>query len=225
MVLCLDKSRAGDWLVSGSKDRTARVWGWRPNPNGVEGDGEWRCLAICEGHAESIGAVALSRKPSEESGGKGARFLFTASQDRTIKMWDLSTIDIDADEPVRPKSLLTQKIHDKDINSLDLAPNDRFLASGSQDKTVKVFEVTYAPPPKNGGPAQGSANLIGTCKGHKRGVWSVRFSRTDRVLATASGDKTVRIWSLDDFTCLKVGLCSHVPSRTATADVFLFLDL
>jgi len=50
---------------------------------------------------------------------------------------------------------------------------------------------------------RGELRLIGTCKGHKRGVWTVRFSRSERVLATGSGDKTVKLWSLDDFTCLK----------------------
>ena len=205
MVLCLDRSKGGDWLVSGSKDRTARVWAFSPSeePSG----GEWRCLAICEGHAESVGAVAVSRRVVVNDGTPGAsvkaKFIFTASQDRTIKMWDLNAIDVDSSEPAKPKSLLTQKIHEKDINSLDLSPNDRLLASGSQDKLVKVFEVSYSATSKTGGQAVGSVNLVGTCKGHKRGVWSVKFSKTDRVLATGSGDKTVKIWSLDDFSCLK----------------------
>lgn len=204
MVLCLDRSKGGDWLVSGSKDRTARVWSYVPTEEG----GDWKCLAVCEGHAESVGAVAVSRRVVVNDGTPAsavkAKFLFTASQDRTIKMWDLSSVDVEASEPAKPKSLLTQKIHEKDINSLDLSPNDRLLASGSQDKLVKVFEVTYSATSKSGGQAVGSVNLLGTCKGHKRGVWSVKFSKTDRVLATGSGDKTVKIWSLDDFSCLKV---------------------
>jgi len=44
---------------------------------------------------------------------------------------------------------------------------------------------------------------LGVCKGHKRGVWNVRFSKTERFLATGSGDKTVKLWNLDDFTCAK----------------------
>lgn len=31
-----------------------------------------------------------------------------------------------------------------------------------------------------------------TLRGHKRGVWAVAFSPVDQVVATASGDKTLR---------------------------------
>lgn len=157
----------------------------------------------------------MSRKAGDASVGEGLRFMFTGSQDRTIKMWDLSNVPlscagrpegIDDEEGgqgahvIKCKSLTTTKAHDKDINSLDVAPNDRLLASGSQDRTVKVWEIDHTAS-ANG--VRGELRLLGTCKGHKRGVWCVRFGRVERVLATGSGDKTVRLWSLDDFTCLK----------------------
>jgi U3 small nucleolar RNA-associated protein 13 len=191
MVLSLDKSIDYRWLASGSKDRTARIWSSTEN-------GDWRCLAVCEGHAEAVGAVALSRKMDDK--GKTGRFLMTASQDRTIKMWDLTSIPLDEipEEPIKPRSLATLRAHEKDINALDLAPNDRFLASGSQDKLVKIYEVDF-------NPGQGGAvRHVGTCKGHKRGVWTVKFSKTDRIVASGAADRTVRIWSLDDYSCLKV---------------------
>jgi WD40 repeat protein len=36
---------------------------------------------------------------------------------------------------------MTLKAHDKDINALDVAPNGKFVATGSQDKTAKILEV------------------------------------------------------------------------------------
>lgn len=198
MVLCLDKSIDYRWLASGSKDRTARIWA------STEA-GDWRCIAVCEGHAEAVGAVALSRKLDER--GQTGRFLVTASQDRTIKMWDLTSVPLDTipDGPYKPKSLATLRAHEKDINSLDLAPNDRFLASGSQDKLVKIYEVDFTPG------QGGSVRHVGTCKGHKRGVWTVKFSRTDRIVASGAADRTVRIWSLDDYSCLKVSTVHDNP--------------
>lgn len=206
IVLALDHGLDGRILVSGSKDRTARVWA--PITGDPHGNWGYDCVAICEGHSESVGAVALSRKAgTEEASSSDAGFMFTGSQDRTIKMWDLSGISVtstgnDDAEVLKCKSLTTHKAHDKDINSLDVAPNDRLLVSGSQDRTAKIYEIEYTPGFGTRA-ARGELKLIGTCKGHKRGVWTVRFGRTERVLATGSGDKTIKLWSLDDFSCLK----------------------
>lgn len=208
IVLTLDKGVGGRVFASGSKDRTARIWAYSGESEPDEGR-RWGCVAVCEGHAESVGAVAMSRTATVDAPA-GLRFMFTGSQDRTIKMWDLSSVPLelssspDGDDPelVRPRSLATHRAHDKDINSLDVAPNDRFLASGSQDKTAKVYEIDYVA--SNNGNVRGEIRLMGICKGHKRGVWNVRFGRAEKVLATGSGDKTVKLWSLEDFTCLKV---------------------
>lgn len=120
-------------------------------------------------------------------------------------MWDLSSVATSAtstQSPTKCKSLCTQKAHDKDINALDVSPNDLLVASGSQDRTAKVFSIVYSSSSSAG--ARGELKLLGSCKGHKRGVWSVRFAKGERVLATGSGDRTVRLWGLEDFSCLRV---------------------
>lgn len=216
MILCLAVSPDHQWLVTGSKDHTARVWA---PTTCTQGDGyTWRCIAVCQGHTESIGAVAFARKPFDDG---HARFLFTASQDRTIKMWDLTPLSAasaassssSSSSPIRPRSMATLRAHEKDINSLDIAPNDKFLVSGSQDKLVKLYAIDFNPPKVKApagegggrGGAEGGFKLLGTCAGHRRGVWTVKFSKNDKVVASGSADRTVKLWSLDDFTCLKVG--------------------
>ena len=206
IVLCLDHGAQGRVLASGSKDRSARLWApLASSSQTTQSVPEWGCVAVCEGHAESVGAIALSRKaPAEDGSDDKLRFMFTGSQDRTIKMWDLSTVPTTAElgsEPHKCKSLTTHKAHDKDINSLDVAPNNRLLVSGSQDRTAKIWEIEYVV--YDSGSVRGEIKLLGTCKGHKRGVWTVRFGRAERVLATGSGDKTIKLWNLDDFTCVK----------------------
>jgi U3 small nucleolar RNA-associated protein 13 len=192
-VLALDCSADRRILISGGKDNTVRVW------SPVDGmPGQWACVAVGEGHAESVGALAISRK----SGVAMPNFLVTGSQDSTIKLWDLtgtlSSVNDDAVLPRKLPSLVTQKAHDKDVNSLDISPNDRLLATGSQDKTAKIFEIQYQHS------ARATLKLVGTLKGHKRGIWNVKFSKTEKLIATASGDKSVKLWTLEDCACIKV---------------------
>jgi WD40 repeat protein len=83
----------------------------------------------------------------------------------------------------------------QDINSVAVSPNDKLLASGSQDRMAKLWSL--------GAPGAGPA-LLGVFRGHKRGVWAVCFSPVDQVLASSSADGTAKLWSLQDYSCLKV---------------------
>lgn len=192
VVLSLCRSSEGTRLVSGSKDRTARVWQWRNDTQ------SWACIGVCIGHVESVGAVAFSHISPEEL---QLEFVVTASQDQTVKLWDLTIPNIAPNGPPHLKALHTQKIHDKDINSLDVNPFDRLLLSGSQDKTAKLFSISTSPSTAKSEPSV-TLSLMGVFKGHKRGVWSVKFARKDYVAATSSGDRTVKLWDIRSFTCL-----------------------
>ncbi|SPO26172.1 related to UTP13 - U3 snoRNP protein [Ustilago trichophora] len=208
IVLCVDRSPDLRLLASGAKDRTTRIWAWR---RGGNYRGEWVCVGICEGHAESVGAIAFARRPSAP-GAPGAPFIVTASQDRTIKLWDLSPINNllassnPISTPIPLKSLVTQRVHEKDINCLDVSPNNAMLATGSQDRTAKIFSIHFTPSSSSSSKSTASAYLsnLATLKGHKRGVWACRFSPVDLALATASGDKTIRLWSLKTFSSVKL---------------------
>jgi U3 small nucleolar RNA-associated protein 13 len=70
-----------------------------------------------------------------------AHFLFTGSQDRTIKVWDLNGVPTGVhatSTPVRCTSVSTTCAHEKHINALSSSPGGALLVSGSQDKTAKV---------------------------------------------------------------------------------------
>lgn len=91
---------------------------------------------------------------------------------------------------LRPGLLFLQ-----DVNSVAVSPNDKLLASGSQDRMAKLWSLA----------GEGNMGLLGVFRGHRRGVWAVCFSPVDQVLATSSADGTTKLWSLQDFSCLKVG--------------------
>jgi WD40 repeat protein len=63
------------------------------------------------------------------------------------------------------------------------SPDGRALASGSQDKTVKLWDVA-------------SGQQGRTLKGHADSVRSVAFSPDGSVLASGSEDKTVNLWNV-----------------------------
>lgn len=213
IVICLDVDWSGHWLVTGAKDSTARLWRLDPvNSN-------FSLHTTFTGHAEAIGAVALPRHaPPPEAPAHlhplehPPAFILTGSQDKTIKRWD-------ALKPAR--AAYTRKAHDKDINALDVSHDGSLFASASQDRTVKLF-------------ATATGEAVAILRGHRRGVWTVRFSpravaaiaptnttpaaaavtaaaalapaptsSARGYLVTGSGDKTLKIWSLADYTCLR----------------------
>ncbi|KAL7542928.1 hypothetical protein ACHAXR_012213 [Thalassiosira sp. AJA248-18] len=193
IVLSIDASPCGRYLATASKDKTMRLWHIPTQ----------KCVAVATGHTEAIGSVALSNKIGcYDVGGKAAdngagAFVVTASKDRTLKVWPLPGSAVlnrwAADGGDREKSLnarLSARAHEKDINIVSVAPNDSLIATGSQDKQVKLWRSI-------------DLALYGTLKGHKRGVWDCQFSPHDRVVATASGDRTLKLWSIADCSCVR----------------------
>ena len=204
IVITISTDWSGHWLATGAKDNTARLWKLDPVND------SYSCYAAFTGHAESIGAVSLpaatppvGSKEFTSPLSYPPKFLITGSQDKTIKRWEISP---QADKA--PRAAYTRKAHDKDINAIatSYSQSSPLFASASQDRTVKIWDAD-------------SGETIGVLRGHKRGVWSVAFapngmpaltqtesgnaSSSRGMIVTGSGDKTVRIWSLADYTCLR----------------------
>lgn len=181
IVIAIDRSVDGRWLATAGKDRVAMLWDLQPL---LDGTGEATVHSVYTGHADSIGAIALSRAPTNKPNDP-PEFFITGSQDLTVKRWAIPRKAGEAG-----KAVYTRKAHDKDINAIDIAPDNKTFATASQDKTVKVWDLE-------------SGESIGVLRGHKRGVWTVKFSQYDKIIATGSGDKSVKIWGLNDYACSK----------------------
>jgi U3 small nucleolar RNA-associated protein 13 len=52
--------------------------------------------------------------------------------DRTLKVWSLDGISDIVEKPINLKAKAVVAAHDKDINSVAVAPNDSLVCSGSQ---------------------------------------------------------------------------------------------
>lgn len=187
LVLAVDVSPDGRFIASSSKDNTVRIW--------ETTSGSYRCVATLTGHTEAVHAVAWSQG--------GSQFVVSGSKDKTIKMWDLSFLSTAAKNAKNAKpeaaflehrsvdsAAYTKKAHEKVINSMAVAPNDRVFATASQDKTIKLWDAA-------------TGELQATLAGHRRGVWHVEFSPVERCLLSASADKTVKLWDIGQAVCVK----------------------
>ena len=76
------------------------------------------------------------------------------------------------------------------VESVAFSPDGRFLASGSQDQTVRLWEVP-------------TGQSLKTLSGHTNKVWSVVFSPDGRLLASGSADATIKLWDIQTGDCLK----------------------
>ncbi len=73
--------------------------------------------------------------------------------------------------------------HSGQVYSLAYSPDGRYLASGSSDKTIKIWETA-------------TGTELRTLTGHSMTVWSVAYSPDGRYLASGSLDKTIKIWEV-----------------------------
>lgn len=167
IVLCVKSSPSDPLMVlSASKDCTVLVWMFDPDTMDA------KILSRATGHTHAIHSIEyLASEKAMISGG----------EDTTLKKWTLQ-------DSAQLIASVTIKAHDARIDAIAVSPNDQLVATGSRDKTAKIFTSDLR-------------NLT-TLRGHKRGVHAVQFSPVDQVLVTA-GDSTLRMWNLQDFNCIK----------------------
>jgi WD40 repeat protein/uncharacterized caspase-like protein len=187
-------SADGRLLISGSFDRSAKLW---------DAD-SGTLLRTLQGHTEPVSAVAFS---------PDGRFAITASHDKTTKLWEATSGQL-----VRTFSHSGE--YDR-VLSVAYSPDGRAVASGTLGGTLRVWEVTTGAVVQtmkvNGGISSlafssdgrhilssddktlrlwnaTTGALIRSFSGHSENVHAVAISRDGSRLASGGSDHSVKIW-------------------------------
>ncbi len=164
-------------LVTDFSEKTLKVWDLS-KPAGQQ------CVATLEGHRAEDGNDGVSCLTVLPDGR-----LVSGYKDGTIEIWDLS-------QPAGQQCITTWKAHIGSIiyngktyggyvNCVTVLPDGR-LVSGSQDQTLKVWDLSKPP----------GLQYVATLEGHTGSVTNV-IVLPDGRLASSCCDNTLKVWGLN----------------------------
>ncbi len=208
----------GTRIVTGSGDKTAKVWDARSGSPLLE----------LKGHSGGVSSVAFSpdgKRIVTGSGDKTAKVwdaqtgsllldlqghsdgvssaafspdgtrIVTGSGDNTAKVWDAQT----------GSPLLDLEGHSFGVTSVAFSPDGKRIVTGSQDSTAKVWDAQTGFPLlelQGQDPFEGlnhkhdarTGSPLRELQGHSQFISSVAFSPDGTRIVTGSGDGTAKVW-------------------------------
>jgi len=185
-----------------------RVWSIAFSPSGQQlasvGDDHatklWhlqsgRCTRTFKGYTNTVLSIALS---------PDAQILASGHEDQTIRLWNYD----------RDQCIKTLYGHGDRVWSVAFATVDQrvILASGSADRTIRLWDFT-------------SGQCLNVLNGHTSWVWSVAASPDGQsvpaelrgaLIASASYDRTVKLWDIRTGKCMTT-LTGHTAPVVSVA--------
>ncbi|MCL2480577.1 MAG: WD40 repeat domain-containing protein [Spirochaetaceae bacterium] len=206
----------GKQIISGSNDRTIKLWD----------TGTGHEIRTFSGHMGVVSSVAFSPDGKQilsgamdsatklwdistgreirtfsSSGYHATSVVFSPDGkqilsgfgNRIIQLWDIST----------GREIRTFSGHMGVVSSVVFSPDGKQILSGTTDGTIKLWNVS-------------AGHEIRTLSGHKFGVTSVAFSPDGKQIISGSNDRTIRLWDVATGREIRTFL-GHVDNVTSVA--------
>ncbi|KAJ4811561.1 Transducin beta-like protein 3 [Rhynchospora pubera] len=196
--------KSKNFFVSGSSDRTIKVWSFDLTLEGNDQDHALKARAVVAAHDKDINSLAVSPNDS---------LVCSGSEDRTACIWKLPDL----------VSTVTLRGHKRGVWSVEFSPVEQCVLTSSGDRTVKIWSISDGSCLKTfeghtssvlrasflsrgtqfiscGGDglvklwAVKTNECIATYDQHEGKVWAMAVGKKTEMLATGGTDAMLNLW-------------------------------
>ncbi|EKM75141.1 hypothetical protein AGABI1DRAFT_46849, partial [Agaricus bisporus var. burnettii JB137-S8] len=150
----------GKFLATGAEDKQIRIWDI----------GKKQIRNVFDGHQQEIHSLNFS---------PDGRHLVSGSNG-SIGIWDM----VDGTSKFLTIEDLGPSHSNAGITSVAISPNGQYVAAGSLDTIVRIWNIR-------------SGVFVENLKGHSDSVYSVAFTPDGKGLVSGSLDKTLKYWNIE----------------------------
>ena len=170
-------SKDGSWLGAGSLDGTARLWDIQQGSEILSKDIFTANPFLLAPHDYGINSVAIS---------SDNKLLASGGEDNLARIWQFDDIRI---FPIGNHNLSYAELlgHTDVIYTLEFSPNNRWLATGSDDSNILLWDLKH----------DNDLSSPILLEGHDSWINVVKFSPDNHWLVTASNDGSARLWNVE----------------------------